>query len=244
MPARNYKQKWLEALEGRRSEPIAELDHIKEVSHTVSLTNTDACIALRQISGSVGEVAVAAKALVGEMDDHRDVAGLEFGKVNAEIDTRLERMPVVVALRRVRDLMKIAEARIAMLHIQADDLHIANRALTENLNKLTLSNTGVKRSLVDVVWVGAHATKDEIEDFNATPAGEYRRNGITYDDDGEDFITTRMFTGTSLRTLARRNDGLTDDETDDDSDEELKAVRRLAQVVPHSPRNMPRKTDL
>jgi hypothetical protein len=247
--SKNYKQKWLEAIDAHRTEPVAHADTVRLRSQTVSTTNSDAALVLRQIGSNIGNVAVAAQSLVSEMDDHRDIAGLAFSEIGGEIDTKLTRMPAGIALRRIRDLFQIAEARIAMLHIQADDLYRANDMLRTALERSEATSKTVQRALIETAWVGPQPSATDIEDFNATSAGEYRRDGLHYSLDADDFIMTKLFANTSLRTVANTNLGLTadddDDNDDDTSDSETDeatvarmqtpaTVNRYAQVVPTS----------
>lgn len=200
MSHRNYKQKYLEALAAHRVGPIDQVDSLRHKVEGLTASNTDAALALRKVSSAMGEVNIAARSLLSEMDDHKHVAGLEFGVVAAEIDANLTRMPADIALRRVRDMLKIAEARIGMLTIQADDLYIANRTLTQSVERVESSRLSVTRALYETSWIGASPTKEEIEDFNDAPAGEYHRDGLVYNDDADDFIATRLLKSSTART--------------------------------------------
>lgn len=252
----NYKQKWLAALENHRVEPVTHAANETLRASSVQTTGTDAAIVLRRINGRVGEMAGVAKSLVDEMDSHQSVAGLTFGEVGGEIDTKLARMPVDVAMRRLRDLLKLAEARIAMLTIHADDLHIANTNLTESLKKAANSSKNVERALLEVAWIGPNPTANEIQDFNDASAGEYHRDNLHYEDLDEEYVMTKLFSGTSLRTVARRTPDLTDDQGEDDSDtssdEAEKKIRsmpspvrnRHARIVPSSPTTTRNKVDI
>lgn len=244
MTHKNYKQKYLEALEGRRVEPLVTADRVRLELGNISTTNTDAAVTLRKVTSTLGEVSLAAQSLLSEMDDHTNVGGLAFGTVSHEIDTKLTKMPAEVAMRRIRDLLKIAEARIAMLHIQADDLNEANQILTDSVKRAETSRLSVQRALYETAWVGPGATTNEIEDFNDAAAGTYARENLSYHDDAEDFIMTKLFAGTSLRTKVDGNTHVrtynSDEESESGSDDDvdtqtLVRMNRSAQVVPASP---------
>jgi len=234
MSHKNYKQKYLDALERHRTEPFAPVDKAQLKTQSASATNTDANLALRQIASVVGEVSIAAQNLIKEMDAHTKIAGMEFAEIEQEIDLKLTKMPIHVAMRRIRDVFKIAEARIAMLHIQADDLHIVNQTLHSEVDKVDASRKNVERSLYDNVWIGAGASPDEIDDFESIPQGEYRRFGLNYEDADDEFIMTRLFANTSLREVRSGSTSDPDDSTDE-SDDDVPTKKRLAQIVPTSP---------
>jgi len=250
MANRNFKQKWLDALAQQGQTPGERALEVKAKAGFVSTTNTDAALALRKISSSLAEVSLAATSLVAEMDSHMVVAGLEFGEIQSEIDAKLTKLPADIAMRRIRDLIKVVEARLGVLHAHAHDLHISNEILTEGIEKAHGSRKNVTRALYDVAWVGDSATQEEIEDFNDAHAGEYHRDGLVYEDMDEEYIMTKLFAKTSLRTVRTQLDN-SDDEGDDEdnysaeSDPEdvtekqlmqLASRNRRAQIVPASPK--------
>lgn len=230
----NYKTKWLNALENSRGDVVAKAEDDILAAKDASRQTTDAVLALRQTKSMVNELATCCKSLVGECDGLRELGGLSFTEIGHTVDTKLSSMPIHVALRRVRDVIKIAEARIAVLSIHSEDQFIANKKYSEMIPEAINAKTRMYRALVETCYVGDRPTTSEIEDYTDKTT-DYRRHDIHYEDMDHTWTDTMLMNSTILRTAERAHDDSDDDGSDIDATEVNEPNNRLARIQQMSP---------
>lgn len=237
MAKHNYKQKWLDALEGQRKDPKQSAEAHLHVLAENSLAQTNLNLTIQRISSVTGEVAQVARSLGTCFDETKHVAGLNFGEFVSEIDSKINTLPVHTVLRRVRDVMKVAEMRIGILSARCEELYEVNEQYEARLDSLKTSNGLAMRTLMSTEWVGPNPTRDEIEEFTTLKEGNYHRDGLEYEDMDDAWLERNLFADAVLRVPALVAD--VDNDSDEDSQEEaVKAMsvakNRRAQVVPRS----------
>lgn len=264
----NYKQKWLSALERARNDIQDDTDLRVSKAADASREVSDAVLSLNQARGMISQLTMHCQSLVSEFDESRSVGGLEFAEISHEVDTKLNKLPLHIALRRVRDILKLAEGRVAILSIQCEDLYIANQKYIDTLDKTVRDKDRLHRALIETCYIGDKPTEAELEDFNDTP-NDFKRYGLHYADLDENWEDTMLTQGTILREknsiqsranrrvpsqasqtsdnslhreLAQQHAG--DDDSDSDSEDEPQlSDHRLARIQPVSP-TYTRKNDL
>lgn len=237
MAKHNYKQKWLDALEGQRKDPKQSAEaHLHTLAEN-GLAQTNLNLTLQRISSVTGEVAHVARSLGSCFDETKNVAGLNFGEFVSEIDNKISTLPIHTVLRRVRDVMRVAEMRIGVISARCEELYEANEQYEARLDSLKTSNGLAMRTLMATEWVGPNPTRDEIDEFTTLKEGHYKRGGLDYEDLDDAWFERNLFADAVLRVPALMSDA--DADSGDDSQEE--AVRamsvtknRRAQVVPRS----------
>lgn len=236
MVRQSYKEKWQAALRQRTDNPVADVTLSAAPVAESSRLTTDLNLTLQQISSVNGEVVAAARDLVESLDEVRTVAGIEYGEVFGEIDGKTAQLPVRIALRRVRDVLKISEARIAMLAIHAEELYEANQKYKVEIARLNSGNLLATRTLIDCAWIGPRSTEAEREDYREQVA-DYTRFGLHYEDIDDQWITQHLTTGTVLKQPNHSINGDEDDSSDSESESRAMTVsaNRRAVITPQSP---------
>lgn len=230
----------MSALENQRKDPRAAADVTLHKLSESSLAQSNLNLTLQKISSVTGEVASTARSLGQCFDDTRNVAGLNFGEFVSEIDSKINSMPVHTVLRRVRDVMKVAEMRIGVLTARCEELYDVNNMYETKLNNLVTSTNTAKRTLMNVDFVGPNPSPHEIDDFTSAPTGEYGRFGLKYEDLDDQWIEQNLFHDAVLKTPGLVRDEEEDSDADSDIMEaQVKAMtvqaNRRAHVVPRSP---------
>lgn len=239
-PRGNYKAKWLAAL-GQLEEPDTVSVESRNKLRDGTLVATDAALEFRKIQTVTFEAAKAGKALVETLDEFQKVAGLDFGETLHEIDGKIGKMPVPILIRRLRDLLRIANMRIGLLSTAAIENHKVVIQLRDAIAACSPNTTTLDRTLKEVAWIGPQPSQSELEDFVATN-GNFARDELVYNDLDEDWFDTRLGNVAKLRirTSDESDDG--EENTDSEDEPEVNALvrnenarhkrNRSAQVIP------------
>lgn len=226
-PKNNYKTKWLQALEEARGDVVNTADVKVALVQDTSREATDAALALKQTRSMVNELAHVCEAVVDECDESRHVGGLEFCETRHAVDLQLPKMSTIVALRRVRDVLRIAEARIAILSLHCEDQYLSIKKYESTVDSLLTTKSQINRTLLETHYIGRSPTESELEDYN-DDSSSFARFGIKYEDVDDEWIDNMLTKNTVLRTKAPIADDSDEDDADD-VDPEDKADMALAQ---------------
>lgn len=249
MARSNYKAKWQNAL--RQQQDDAAITAREEVHHIEDnkRINTDLNLAIQQISTVNGQITAAAADVIACLDESKNVAGLDFGEIHMEIDSKANKLPLHVSLRRTRDILKLVEARYAVLAIRAEELDEANKVYQAKIKSLQANSHLSTRTLLDNVWIGPHSTDAEREEYKHSRSN-YKRYDLSYEDLSDDWLTTHVMTGTVIKERVPPVPDLSDDADSEIEDAKTRALtvsnNRLAVVTPMSParKNMKIHSDL
>lgn len=218
----NYKAKWLAAVTGEGAGVIAQAAEAKNIAESVISTDVTAHLELQKLQNVTYEAASIAKSLISLMNDASFCGGVDYGKYDHAIDTKMSKMPLHIVIRRIRDIMKLAEFRIGMLTVACDEMTEAGKNLSLELDSIRIQNQSLQKSTVSGLLLGPDPTSTEIEDFSDSHKGgrTYHRYGIVYPD-----LLDSVFDdfGVEANHRVQKRSMLTNsqsvDDSDDDSDE-------------------------
>lgn len=223
----NYKSKWLAALKETDDSPLVAAEKAGKVASTINTVNVNANLELGKLQRTTLEATGVAKSILNLMDEHRYTAGLEFGTCCLPIDGKLSQMTLQVMLRRIRDTLKIAESRIGILSIAANDLYEANALMRKHLKMVESGQLPLQRSIIECALIGPRATSPEMEDLRDSKTGEYHRYGMTYEDLDDDWLDRHLASGpTHNNGAVDGDDSESDDANSDDNEKGSNALIR------------------
>lgn len=197
----NFKAKWLAALESDAARPVDSVQLVEKAVNGVSTTVTDASISLGQISHSAMEAASQAIRLSRTLSEFQTVSQIDFGDISHGIDEKLTKMPIPVMMRRVRDILKIAEMRIGILSVMAEEAGEAVKSMEQKVRSLGSEISPLQVKIVEHAWIGTSPTSSEFEDYK-DKTSDYHRYGIQYDDLDDDWFDTRLGNATLRQPAA------------------------------------------
>jgi len=145
------------------------------------------------------------RSLVELLDECRYVGGVDFGEAIHGIDARLGSMTMIVMARRMRDIMKLAEARIGILAAALDDRDKAIEDLRTQIESTHDPAEQLEKAAIEALYIGHGATHHEISDYTEAndSTGIYNRFGLAYDDLDDDWMTTQLTSRSVLREPRR-----------------------------------------
>jgi hypothetical protein len=214
MAHNNYKAKWLAALKDTSSTPGTTADLLAKNLRSVQNVDTDAALALNKVRDASIEVAHVAKRVLTLLDEQSEVAGLSFGVIGVELDGKLSQMPLPVMMRRIRDVLRVSEARIGMLSVAANEYHLAYTKVEEAATDAKANQDHLQRALLESTYIGARPSSADLDDYRMTNGEDYARFGLHYEDLDDDWLETTMYKARGKR------DRSADDSDDSDEDEE------------------------
>nr|QXN75410.1 MAG: hypothetical protein [Grapevine-associated negative single-stranded RNA virus 1] len=209
----NFKAKWEAALATKRAELTAGRDSDAVATgarDTVFGTSAE----LRKLQHAVLEAASAGRQVLHVMEDFSDTGALKFGVHTSDVDGKLTDMNLIVIARRLRDIFKIAEARIGVLSIALNESHMNLMKVKENLSIIKTSNTQMQAMAMETLYIGARPRSTEIDDWFKDPTTA--RFGARYEDLDENWIDTELIKSKHSSKITYANH----DESSDDNDEQ------------------------
>lgn len=211
----NYKAKWLAALKSDVETPSVSTAAVAKGLQTIRSIDSDTASAVNKIREAAIEAAVVARRVLELMDSEANVAGVDFGKVGVAIDSKLALMPVPIILRRLRDTLKIAEARIGILSVSANEYYTAHQKIVTEVDIVQSNQEHLQRALLETSYIGARPTTSDLEDYKDNKASDFTRFGLNYTDLPEDWLDLSL----NHRNTTDHHDSETTDGSDDDADE-------------------------
>jgi hypothetical protein len=196
----NYKAKWQAAVNaGTGSEKEEVLGLVKNASNIVG-AEVQANLGLRKLGGTLMEAASAAKSLITLMDDAANVGKMQFASTSQNIDLRLNDGDFNLIARRLRDVLRMAEARVGILTEAYDDAHTALSEIKKAHISVSSQSELLQNTVANTLMIGNHATPEELTEFaraNRTET-EYSRFGSPYEDLDDDW-TDNIFATTAKK---------------------------------------------
>jgi hypothetical protein len=189
----NYKAKWLAAAgkgDGVQSEEIKPLI---EATDNIVGAEVQAAVGLRKLSNTLIEAISEAKGLVNLMDEGADIGALHFAETKKSIDLKLSEHDLNIMARRLRDILKLAGARIGILTEAYEDSYNAVVKIKEAHRSVSSQSELLQSTVANTLLIGNNATGEEFTEYlRTTRAGQdYKRHKLDYEDldsDWEDDI--------------------------------------------------------
>jgi hypothetical protein len=220
----NYKAKWLAALADDVETPSVNAANLSKGLVTVKNVDADTALSLNKIKEGAIEAAGVAKRVLELMDEESTVAGVNFGVCGVSVDNKLAQLPVPIILRRLRDTLKIAEARIGMLSVAATEYYKAHQKLELEIRQVQEHQSHLHRALLETSYIGARPSTADMEDYQDARAGEYARFGLAYEDLEDDWLDN------ALNENRTRKGTQSDESSDSDNDEPGSSDMRIART--------------
>jgi hypothetical protein len=203
----NYKAKWLASLPSS-VQTSTDIAHDAQSSlNTVTHAQVNTAIELVKAKNAMIEATKSAKLLAELMDECRDVGDMDFGETIHAIDNSITSMNIIVMARRMRDVMRIAEARIGFLTALVDDQHKAISSLKDNIKSLHTPTVELQKSAIEALIIGSNPSMVELDDLDEKySSGEYLRFGLHYEPMDDELITSQITS--KQRSLTHGSDSM------------------------------------
>jgi hypothetical protein len=208
----SYKAKWLASLAPSTQTGTETLHAAQSQINNVSHTQVNTSQEISRLHTTLIETAAAAKSLGELMDECQHIGTTDFGEIGHAIDNKIQSMSMIVIVRRVRDMIRLAEARIGILSAIADDQYNANRMLASEIKSLEQPTVNLQKVALESLLIGKNPSANELQEFTETELiGNFHRFGLEYEDVDEDNIITQINARSSLiekkdTALHKRND--------------------------------------
>lgn len=225
----NYKAKWLAAVRDAGNDITDRAAEAPIISETVVNTEVTAHVELQKLQGITYETAAIAKSLAVLMTENRKVAGVDYGEVDHFIDAKLNKMPLYVVMRRIRDILKHAEFRVGMLTVACDELNEAGQTLATELHAVQIQSQSLQRSTLNTLLIGPNATREEMDEYADVQKEHkrYNRYGLSYSDLSDDvFENFGMHANHRNQALSDTADNESVDDSDSDNDRQIVTTQR------------------
>jgi hypothetical protein len=221
----NYKAKLEAALKSGRTANEVSKSATTIIENAVD-TTAGTTLELSKLQHVMLEAASTAKNLLELMECSRQIGEVSFPTIATAIDGRLNEMSMVVIARRVRDALKLAEARIGILSAAYENSYEAQINLEQNIKTVETSAQHIQKVAINSLFIGPHATANEVEDMLSSTSAPRSRFGLTYEDLDDEWISTRLVDGAVL--IEQTSDSSEEDSGDDgDSKPNTLARRRV-----------------
>jgi hypothetical protein len=189
----NYKAKWLASLPSTVQTGSEVLHEFQTGVNAVSHTQVNTAIELNRLRSTMIDAMNNAKDLVRLMDECQNVAMMDFGKTEHQIDAKIGNMDVIVMSRRIRDILKAAEARIGFLSAIADDQFKTGLQMQKELDTLQQPTLNLQSAAIETLIIGPKATETEMEHYNnPMRTEEFSRFGVPYEELEDDWVYSRI----------------------------------------------------
>jgi len=221
----NYKAKWLDAIKAKEENPVTRLEAFKVDAEQLSSFQVNTTLQVDKIRHPLVEGARNAANLLSTMDEFRDCGVISFEETCLPIDAKLGDMDMVTIARRLRDSLRLAEARIGILSVALRDTEERSREYVSELStvKEMMQRSGEKITELFVIGPGPSEAEKSAADHMILSGEDYRRFGLGYedhDDDAWDMLRLNKESILRTRRLAQLNELVTDAEDGDDDDDE------------------------
>jgi hypothetical protein len=220
----NYKAKWLAAIKESQPTPLELCDVVEEKAQVIDGTTVSAISELTKLQQVLVQAANQGVSLCEIMNECSDVGFAKFANLEHMIDGKISRMPSQVIVRRVRDIMKMAEERIGVLSAICDNHADAMNKVTFRVETLEIANRKLQEALMGSLIIGKNPSRSDIEEYLSEPM-KYRRNS-EYEDLDADFslLITDDRESESDNESAHSDNAPDEYESDDPRSHKAKAV--------------------
>jgi len=226
----SYKAKWLASLSDKQETPIAQAASLIKGSDEIKNAQVNTVLQIQKVHGTLIQAAMCAKSLISVMDESSSTPGLDFGQVGHEIDSKITKLDSNLIARRLRDVIKLAEARIGVLSAIAENALEANTLMANELLVLRTSTNSLERAAVESFYIGSQPTRKELDDLGEDPSTAHKRFGVVYDDLPDEWLDSALPHASNgyrtrretLETLVNGDDE--DDESGSESETDSHAV--------------------
>lgn len=189
----NYKAKWQAAINNKNGAPTEEVQGLISDTERIVGAEIQAAVGLKKVSGVLMSAADEARNLVNLMDEGASVGDLEFASTSQSIDLKLSENDFLLISRRLRDVLRMATARIGILTEAYEDSHTALDKIKQAHHSVRSQSSILQESIANTLMVGRGATQQECEAFvrSARTDKDYNRFDLDYEDldsDWEDEI--------------------------------------------------------
>lgn len=225
----NYKAKWLAALRDGGNDVIDRAETAPKLAESVVSSEVSAHVELQKLQTITYETASVAKSLIALLNESSTVAGVDYGKHDHEIDGKISKMPLYVVMRRVRDILKLAQFRVGMLTVACEELNEAGQSMAEQLQIVHNQSLHLKRTTVNALMLGPDPTREELDDYTENRRGSqrYNRYGIAYEDLTDDvFENFGMHANHGFQNNNYSSEHESAYDSDSDNDQQIVSVKR------------------
>lgn len=247
----NYKAKYLAALNNNGTTPQTVRTTLSNTTHDTTAVAVNTSLELVKLQTTLIESAHAARAVCELMDETRHVGNIDFGETHHIVDGKLGSMSLQIISRRLRDVLRMAEARIGILSAMCEDQHKTIELAAETAATVKGGIVDLQKASLDTLFVGRNATPDELSDLLSTPgANGFNRfdieyHGIDLESEGLPLTAESVLQVTRHRkqdsavsgmSAASDSESDTDNDAQSDNDGQRPDDNRLARVVPREKR--------